>query len=333
MRLLVTGATGFIGSRLAINARRGGLDVIVTGQLNNAVEIARKQALEAAGIRVEIGALQEKSFARRVAAGCQHVIHLAAAQHEANVPDRHFYDVNVAGTRTLLEASRHCGVRRFVYGSTIGVYGAALDSALDETSPPHPMNIYGRTKLEAESVVRQFGTDLETTIIRISETYGPGDFRLLKLFRAVDTGRFLMIGSGANRRQVIHVDDLGRGLLLATEHPAAPDQIFVLAGSEVMTTREMVDAVARALNRRVSRLSLPLWPLLAAAVLAELTFKPLRLQPPLHRRRLDFFRKSFVFSTRKAEQVLGFQPQITFAQGVIETATWYREHGYLARAR
>lgn len=329
MRLLITGATGFIGSRLALCARQAAYDVTVTGQVNNPVEAGRRQALEAAGVRVEVGALQEPAFAARVVADCAIVIHLAAAQHEAGVPDQYFRDVNVAGTRTLLEASRRAGVRRFVYGSTIGVYGTASDGVLDEESPPQPLNIYGQTKLEAEAVVREFARDLETSIVRISETYGPGDNRLLKLFRAVARGRFMMIGSGRNRRQVIHVEDLARGLLLAAERPEAVGQVFVLAGSEVMTTREMVDAIGRAVGRPVSRLSVPLWPLIVAAVGFETVFGIVGRQPPLHRRRLDFFRKSFVFSTRKAEERLGFRPQIPFAEGAARTAAWYREQGQL----
>ena len=140
-------------------------------------------------------------------------------------------------------------MRRFVYGSTIGVYGSATDSALDESTPPHPVNIYGVTKLEAEGVVKSFSNALETSIVRISETYGPGDFRLLKLFRAIDRGRFVMIGAGLNLRQVIHVEDLVRGLLLASEHPGAVGETFVMAGHETMTTREMVNQIGAALNR------------------------------------------------------------------------------------
>src|SRR3989337_4511044 len=98
----------------------------------------------------------------------------------------------------------------------------------DENSPVRPENIYTRTKLEAEALVRSFGSHFEICIVRIAETYGPGDHRLLKLFRSIARGHFFMIGSGNNRRQCIHVDDLARGLLLATEHPAANGQPFVL---------------------------------------------------------------------------------------------------------
>jgi nucleoside-diphosphate-sugar epimerase len=329
MKLLITGGTGFIGSRLALHARSGGRAVVVAGQVNTGAERARLKELNAAGVEVVQGPLQDAAYARHVSAGCDLVIHLAAAQHEANVPDAYFEAVNVEGTRTLLEASLAAGVRRFVYGSTIGVYGEAADTVLTETSPPRPVNVYGRTKLAAEGVVHSYAGRLPTTIVRISETYGPGDFRLLKLFKAIDRGRFFMIGNGLNRRQVIHVDDLIAILLGAGEMPAAIGQVFVAAGAEIMTTRELVSGIATALGRPVPRLRLPLWPFLALAVTMELTLKPLGISPPLHRRRLDFFRKSFVFDTKKVREVLGYTPAVAFRDGAAETAAWYRAMGYL----
>jgi nucleoside-diphosphate-sugar epimerase len=331
MKLLLTGGTGFIGSRLALAARQKGLDVVVAGLVNTDAERARLAEMQTAGVNVAQGSLQDPLYARRVVAGCQYVIHLAAAQHEANVPDSYFRDVNVTGTKTLLEASREAGVKRFVYGSTIGVYGEAVDGTLDENSAPRPVNIYGKTKLEAESVVQSFASALQTSIVRISETYGPGDFRLLKLFRGIDKGRFFIIGAGMNRRQVIHVNDLIRGLLLAAEHPAAVVETFVMAGHQIMTTREMVENIAHSLGRKPPAVRAPLWPFLLTAVVMETTLKPLGIQPPLHRRRLDFFRKSFVFSTAKAQSLLGFTPHTPFIEGAAESAKWYREHGYLDR--
>jgi dihydroflavonol-4-reductase len=331
MKLLVTGGTGFIGSRLALDARARGHEVLVAGQLNSDAERARFKELAQAGIAIEQGPLQDAHYAGRICTGCQLVIHLAAAQHEANVPDEYFFDVNVNGTRSLIEASKRAGVERFVYGSTIGVYGEYAGVALDEDTPPRPMNVYGRSKLAAEELVRSYGGELPMSIVRISETYGPGDFRLLKLFRALDRGRFLIIGTGQNRRQAIHVSDLVQGLMLAATHPGALGETFVLAGQETMTTREMVAQVARALGRNAPRWHAPLWPFLAAAVVMETTLSPLGIQPPLHRRRLDFFRKSFVFSTAKAQRVLGFKAAVPFAAGSVETAHWYREQGYLPR--
>lgn len=329
MKLLITGGTGFIGSRLALEARSRSLEVTVTGQVKTSAERARHAELLARGVQIDEGPLQDPAYAHSVVQGCDAVIHLAAAQHEANVPDAYFETVNVIGTRKLLEASRDAGVQRFVYGSTIGVYGDGAGGTLDESSPPRPVNVYGRTKLAAEGEVHAFQGSLPTTIIRISETYGPADFRLLKLFRALDRGRFMMIGAGTNRHQLIHVRDLVRALLLAMEHPAAVGQTMVVSGSQALTTRDMVTQIARALGRPVPALHVPLWPFLVLAGGMELACRPLGIQPPLHRRRLDFFRKSFVFDTAKAQSVLGFTPEIAFSDGAAETASWYREHGYL----
>jgi len=329
MKMLVTGGTGFIGSRLALEGRSQGHTVVVAGQLNSDAERARAQELERQGVVIEQGPLQDAAFAQRVARGCQIVIHLAAAQHEANVPDEYFFDVNVNGTRTLLEACKASGVQRFVYGSTIGIYGEATGQALDENSPPRPVNVYGRSKLQAEGVVKAFQDALQVCIVRISETYGPGDFRLLKLFRAVNRGRFRIIGDGLNRRQAIHVADLTRGLMLAAVSPAAVGETFVMAGEQVLTTRDMVQQVANALGKPAPRWRVPMWPFVAAAVVLEKTLPPFGIQPPLHRRRLDFFRKSFLFSTAKARTLLKFSPTIAFQNGAAETAQWYRDGGYL----
>lgn len=330
-KLLVTGATGFIGSRLALRAHQRGIDVLATGRTEQRAETERANELRDAGVQVEVGTLQDLELVDRLLQGRDTVIHLAAAQHEAELPESYFRAVNVDAVRTLLAACRDHNVRRFVYGSTIGVYGGASDSLLDEDSPVRPENIYTITKLEAESLVRSFAGYFETCIVRIAETYGPGDHRLLKLFRSIARGHFVMIGNGANRRQCIHVDDLARGLLLAAQHPAAIGQTFVFAGNEIMTTHEMVDCIASVLHRKPPRLQLPMWPFIAAAGVMETTLPPLHIAPPLHSRRLDFFRKSFVFSTARAQSLLGFQPAIDFRNGAADTVSWYRARGLLPR--
>lgn len=330
MRLLVTGATGFIGSRLALHARRNGIDVLATGRAEIDIERERLAELRAADVPVEIGTLHDVGLVRRLARNRSVVIHLAAAQHESNMPAAYFRAVNVDVVQQLLEECRAAGIRRFVYGSTMGVYGAASEQQLDEQSEVRPENPYQQTKLEAEALVRARAYDFDTSIVRIAETYGPGDGRLLKLFRAIDRRQFFMIGPGTNRRQCIHVSDLVRGLLLAAELAAAVGETFIMAGREVMTTNEMVERIAAALDRKPPRAQLPLWPFLAAASVMEATLQPLRIHPPLHRRRLDFFRKSFVFSTAKAQRLLGFAPEIDFLSGAADTARWYRSRGLLA---
>lgn len=336
-QLLITGATGFIGSRLALQAQRLGMDVRATGRAVTDLELTRLRELQRAGVAIEAGELQDASLLRRLLHDRNAVIHLAAAQHESHMPDEWFRAVNVGATQALLLASREAGIARFVYGSTIGVYGGTYatrdaqvpDRIFAEDSPAQPDNIYSRTKLEAEAVVCAHAADFGVCIVRISETYGPGDLRLLKLFRAIDRGHCVMLGAGRNRRQVIYIDDLICGLLTAAQHPAASGETFILAGREVMTTHEMILHIASALHRKPPQLKLPLWPFVTAATVLEATLRPLRIQAPLHPRRLDFFRKSFVLATARANAVLGFRADTDFQTGAVETARWYRTQGYL----
>ena len=329
MRIVITGATGFIGSRLSLKLSERGHDVVALGQTNNELEEARFAELAGAGIETVRASLFDEEEIGSALEGCERVIHLAAAQHEANVPDSHFRKVNVDGVRILLDHCLSAGVQRFIHGSTIGVYGEASDVALDEDSPTNPQNIYGVTKLEGEKLALSYADRLFVTAIRISETYGPGDGRLLKLFRAINNGSFAMIGSGKNRRQHIHVDDLIDALWLAGEKDEARGELFVIAGNEILTTAETVKVISNTLGREARSWSLPMWPFLWLAWTLEQTLGRVGIQPPLHRRRLDFFRKSFVFRCDKAAEVLGFVPKISFVEGAKETAKWYQSKGLL----
>jgi dihydroflavonol-4-reductase len=327
--ILITGATGFIGSRMAQRLKEQDGRLVLLGRLRNEAEQKRAADLQALGLDVHEVDLTTEDLSRYVD-GVDLVIHLAAAQHEANQPESYFEKVNVGGTRRLLQASVDAKVRRFVYGSTIGVYGQALEGEIDEHSRVAPDNHYGRTKLAAEQAVRQYGDRLEVAIARISETYGPGDLRLLKLFSGIRKGMFFLIGSGANLHQLVYVDDLIDGLYELGTSEATVGQTLVLAGNEVLSTREMCEHISRAVGRKLRRIRMPLFPFMIAAVGFEQTLGRVGIQPPLHRRRLDFFRKSFFFSPIERNRLLKWRPQVSFAEGTQRTADWYRRSSLLS---
>jgi len=264
--------------------------------------------------------------------GSDAVIHLAAAQHAVNVDDDYFRAVNVEATRILVEACVRQKVPRLLYGSTIGVYGSAKGAAITEDTPLAPDNPYSRSKAEAEHVVRTFSDRVETTIVRIGEAYGPEDFRLLKLFKATRRGFSVLMGDGRNLHQPIHVLDLVTGLLLAVEHPAAKGETILFAGPHPLTTRAMIDTIRAAAGAPTWSLRIPMLPVSGATRITEALCKRFALRPPLHRRRLDFFSKSFWFETAKARNLLGFEPTISFAAGVRDTLNWYSSTGYLKQA-
>ncbi|OGQ00294.1 MAG: hypothetical protein A2Z40_03550, partial [Deltaproteobacteria bacterium RBG_19FT_COMBO_60_16] len=200
--------------------------------------------MEGKGAEVILGSVTDREILGKALEGVDTVFHLAAAQHEANVPDRRFWDVNVQGTVNLLEESAKAGVKRFVHGSTIGVYGSQTDGPIDENTPVRPENIYGVTKLEGEKAVLSCSGIPHVVIIRIPETYGPGDRRLLKLFRAIGKNRFFIIGDGRNLHHPIYIDDLVDSLLLAAAVSDAAGNVFVVAGEKPLTTEEMASAIA-----------------------------------------------------------------------------------------
>lgn len=326
--LLITGATGFIGSRMAERLHAQGLDLVLLGRLRNDVEQQRAANLRSLGLTVNDVDLTSEELSKYLS-GVERVIHLAAAQHEANQPEAYFERINVEGTRRLLDASVKAGVRRLVYGSTIGVYGQALDGEISEHSRVAPDNHYGRTKLAAEQLVRQYGEQLEVAIARISETYGPGDYRLLKLFSGIQKGVFFLIGSGENLHQLVYVDDLVDGLYELATSGTVQGQTVVLAGDEIVSTRDMCRHIADAVNKPLRRLRLPLFPFMIAAVTFEQTLGRAGIQPPLHRRRLDFFRKSFYFSPLERNRLMKWRPAVKFEEGSRNAADWYRDAGLL----
>lgn len=328
MRVLITGGTGFIGSRLALRCAERGDEVRVLAQENTDAESSNRAELTDAGVEIQLGSVTDPERVRQAMEHIDVAFHLAAAQHEMNVSDERFYAVNVEGTRNVLDAASDAGVRRVVHGSTIGVYGQP-NGVLDEDSPVDPDNIYGITKLEGERLALSWSDDVTVVAIRIPEVYGPGDRRLLKLFKAIDRGAFFMIGPGRNLHHLVYVDDLVDGLLAVAGSSDTPGELFLLAGPAPVSTDRMALAVADAVGRPGPKFRAPLWPFVILATAMEVTLRPLGIQPPLHRRRLDFFRKSFELSSAKAERVFGFSPSVEFEEGARRTAEWYRAEGLL----
>lgn len=329
MNTLVTGGTGFIGSRLALRLLGHGHDVATLGFEGSDDEAKNAAMLRSRGARVEIGSITDSQLTRALVENTEVVYHLAAAHHEVNVPEQHFYDVNVEGTRNVVQASISAGVRCLVHASTIGVYGPPSNGAVDENGALEPNSPYGKTKLEGERLVLSHRDQLPVVALRISETYGPGDRRLLKLFRAIKNGTFLVIGDGDNLHQPVFIHDLLDAFESASERSMAAGRSCVIAGPESLTTSQMVETIATQLGAKVPGIRVPLWPVKALAAAAEKTLIPLGIRPPIHTRRLDFFIKSFTFRMEAAREALGYSPATDFASGVALTAKWYSEMGLL----
>ncbi len=331
MRLLVTGGTGFIGSHLAEEGRRRGAEVVVLGLTDRPEEQANVELMRRQGVEILPGSITDEELCQRAMRGVTHVFHLAVAMREGAKQDEFFESINLDGTRHLLEASRKRGVERFVYCSTIGIYGHRAPGITNESSPLAPGNVYERTKVAAERMVRQFYADGRRpfVILRPADVYGPRDQRLLKLFKGVARGRFPLFGSGTGRRHMVYVDDVVSAFFRACERDEALGESAIVAGPRSHTLKELIGLVQEATGSPRYGIRLPLAPMLATAAVVEDVAKVLRVEPPIYRRRMDFFWSDSEFDTSRARRLLDWAPQVDLPEGVKRTAEDYRRAGLL----
>ncbi len=324
MKILVTGATGFTGRHLVRALAADGHSVRAL------IRPGQRGTRLAAGVEAVEGQLTNERDVRDAAAGCERIYHIAAAFRDAKYDDQYYWDVNVGGTLNILAAARAHGCERVIHCSTGGVHGHIEEPPAAETYRFGPGDVYQRTKLEAELAVASAAkSGLGTAIVRPGAIYGEGDVRFLPLFRAIQRRRFAMIGSGETRLHMVHIDDLVRGFLLAGSQSAGRGEAFLIAGPEAPTLNELATLVADAVGSQPPKLHVPVWPVYAAAWLCEQLCAPLRLEPPLHRRRVGFFTHHREFDIGKARRLLGYEPRVHVAEGVRRTAAWYVAEGLL----
>ena len=328
--MLVTGATGFTGGHLAATLAARGDEVRALVRPKSRARFDRSP-LAAAGVTAAEGDLTNLASMRRAMPGVEVVYHIAATYREAGQPNSAYRDINVQGTKHVLEAAREAGVRRVVHCSTGGVHGHIANPPANEDAPFNPGDVYQQTKLEAEQLAREYGTSsgLDVVMARPIGIYGPGDTRFLRMFRGLARGRFPLIGSGQVFYHLTFIDDLVEGFRLCGTVPAAAGRTYVLAGPRYTTLEELLGLVAKELNVEPPKTHLPVWPFWTAGLICELVCVPLRIEPPIYRRRVDFYTKSRAFDTTRARTELGFAPKIDLEEGIHRTADWYRSEGLL----
>jgi nucleoside-diphosphate-sugar epimerase len=324
---LVTGGTGFTGSHLVRRLIERGDRVRI---LDHEAGLFHDE-LEALGAEIVLGSVTDPEVCDEATQGIDQVYHLAAIFRDVKSGDDIYHQVNVEGTRHMLDASVKHGVQRFIYCSTQGVHGHITDPPGDETSPIAPTDYYQVTKYEAEQLVMQYHENgLPSTILRPTAIFGPGDpGRWLMLFEMVDKGRFLMFGSGKAHYHGCYIDNLIEAFIMASERDEALGEAFLIGDREVLNLNDLVKLVAKVRGVSVKLIHFPFAPLYVAAVLCEAVFKFLPFKPPIFRRRVDWFRQDRAFDLDKAYRLLGYDPPFTLEQGLERTHAWYCKHGYL----
>ena len=258
------------------------------------------------------------------------VYHIAAIYRKAGVSAGDYRAVNAEAPAQVVAAAARAGARRVVHCSTVGVHGDIDHPPANEDAPLKPGDIYQQTKLEGERLAREAGArhSIEVTVVRPTGIYGPGDRRLLKLFRAA-TRRLPILGTGEIYYHLTYIDDLVEGFRLCGECPSAANRTYILAGGEVTTLNELIAMIADAAGVPPPRIHLPVWPFWAAGAVCEAVCAPFGIEPPIYRRRVDFYTKSRAFDITRARREIGFEPRVGLREGIRRTLNWYREYAWL----
>lgn len=324
--IAVTGATGFLGSHLCDRLISEGFNVSILARNQDK---ARK--FDGRVAKIVVGDIADKKAIAELVNGADIVIHLVSNFRTASGPPESYHHINVEGTATVLEASEKAGVKRFIHCSTIGVHGSVKSTPANEESPFNPGDLYQKTKVESENMVREFigKSAMEIVIIRPCSIYGPGDMRMLKMFKMLSKRLFFLVGPCKENFHAVYIDDLIDGFMLALKKPGAAGETFIIGGESYLSLKDYITVVAEAVGAPPPWLKFPYWFFYSAAVVCESICVPLRIEPPLHRRRVRFYKNNRAFNIEKAKKMLGYQPKVSLQEGMKRTAQWYRQNDYL----
>ncbi len=326
MKVLVTGGTGFSGNHLVRRLLDEGSEVRVLARPSSNTAF-----LKGSGVEIIPGDIADRDSVDRAVKGTNRVFNIAAAYREAKLPEASYWAVNLEGTKNIIGSCIKYGVSRLVHCSTIGVVSSVDEPPSDESAPYSPDDIYQQSKCAAEKEVlrsvRQEG--LPASIIRPCAIYGPGDLRLLKLFRMIARKRFYILGNGRALYHMVYIDDLVSGFILASHKSASIGEVFIIGGPKYTDLNELFKIIAEEFKVKPPGIHFPFKPIEILSVLMEYAYKPLKKEPPLYKRRVAFFKKDRAFDISKAKRILGYRPAFDLKEGIHLTAKWYLEHEYI----
>jgi nucleoside-diphosphate-sugar epimerase len=327
MQVLVTGASGFIGSALTRKLLESGHTVRVL--------VRDPVKFSTTGLEVDEvieGDITDPGSMEMAVEGMDVVYAIAGTFREPSLTDERYRAINVNAVSHIVSAASRHGVKRVVHCSTCGIHGSIDGSPADETYPVQPSGIYEVTKAAGEALALEMGKSngVEVVVLRPTPVYGPGDTRLLKLFKLANKNLTLLFGPGTAGYQLVYIDDLVDAFMLAGTEGKAAGEAFLIGGAEIPSINDLLVTLAKLFEKVDQKiLRLPARPIWLAGWLCEIVCRPFNVSPPIYRRRIEFFTNNRAFCIDKARELLGYQPKIATEEGLRRTLAWYRSEGLL----
>jgi nucleoside-diphosphate-sugar epimerase len=325
MKILVTGASGFLGGHVAeVLSKRGDHVRALVRATSN-----RRYLERLPNVELFEGGVEQIDRVREAVDGVDAIIH-AAGLIKARSTDE-FFAVNVGGTSNLVEASRGRGLKRFVFVSSLEACGPSFDGKPVPADQEEPVTAYGRSKLAAEKVVLSAKDEVPVVILRPGAIYGPRDGEILEAFKSIQRGLLPLVAGGEAKGMWIYATDCAEACLRAIDADVPSGGVyFVDDGGGPIAQREMLAGAERALGKRAlvrANLPIPVFMTVARSLEAfgRLTNRPVMLT----REKANMLLQHWVCSSEDTRRDLGWEPKVPFSDGVGRAVKWYRENGWL----
>jgi nucleoside-diphosphate-sugar epimerase len=328
LKVLVTGATGFVGSHVADELLKRGYDV-----RTNVRKSSSLRWLEGKNVETVQASLDDRDSLLKAVEGVEMVVHVAGLTSARSKEE--FLKGNRDATDNLLKAvlKKSPNVKRFLHVSSLAAVGPSLslEEPVTEETPYHPITAYGMSKKAAEEVVFSKKSELPVTIVRPPAVFGQRDSAVLTVFQTVKSGIAPLIGFDIKKVSLIHVHDLARGIVDAAESNATLGKPYFVSSEEFYTWDEVNDLIARALGKkRLLKLKIPHTLVMGIAGISEFAGKFLKKPPVLnYEKGRDITQTYWTCSVERAKRDFGYEQKVSLEEGITATTRWYQQHGWL----
>jgi len=322
-KVLVTGANGFVGSNLVRALLKNNYDVTCMVR-----RTSNLSSLENLPVTFKYADYHSLSSLQEACKDQEIIFHVAAKVREIN--EKRYFDANVEVTKNLLESIKSSNVKKFVFLSTQAAAGPADGiSPKTENCTCNPVSYYGKSKLEAERVVRE-ECSVPWVIIRPSSVYGPYDKDFLQYFKLVNKHIAPLAGFKKKYFSLVYVEDLVQMIIMAAESERADNEIFFAGDGNVYLLEDFIDAVKKAMHKKAIKLHIPIFLSYILAAFNECLKYFTKKQATINLQKVKEMRKCYwLCSIEKAKKLLNYESCFSLKEGVSETYQWYKEHQWL----